>query len=186
VGQDLAASRVASNVSKAYEPSESLRSSRLRYWQGGVAGVGSGADAAPRGGDCNRRTAFRRRAAAGRRGVATRWRRAGRIDKLQRSVLAIGKVPKGTVTRLALLPGAELKLVIYVAPRGEPVPGEDWGGVTLPIVAGQRPAARELKVRLFGSVPRRGMQSRRSTGHAARRRLDESGFFRTGGAPADP
>jgi hypothetical protein len=40
-------------------------------------------------------------------------------------------------------------------------------------------------LRLFGSVSRRGMQSRRSTGHAARRGLAGSGLVRTGGAPAD-
>ena len=98
---------------------------------------------------------------------------------------SIGEVEKGNVTRLDLLQGAELKLVINVMPRSEPVRREDWGGLTLPVVIGQRPAARELKVWLFGALPQRSMRSCRSTGFAARPGVGESGFVRSGGAPAD-
>lgn len=77
---------------------------------------------------------------------------ADRIDRFDRTVLALGVLRKGDVVDLDWLPARGLVLCVNGQPKGEPFAGEAFYGAILKIFIGPDPVDKKLKAGLLGQV----------------------------------
>lgn len=77
---------------------------------------------------------------------------ADRIDRFDRTVLALGVLRKGDVVDLDWLPARGLVLSVNGQPKGEPFAGEAFYGAILKIFIGPDPVDKKLKAGLLGQV----------------------------------
>lgn len=85
-------------------------------------------------------------------GAAEREALAERIERFDRSVLALGVLKKGDVVDLDWLPGRGLVLSLNGQPRGEPFAGEAFYAAILKIFIGPDPVDKQLKAGLLGQA----------------------------------
>lgn len=77
---------------------------------------------------------------------------ADRIDRFDRTVLALGVLRKGDVVDLDWLPARGLVLSVNGQPKGEPFAGEAFYGAILKIFIGPDPVDKKLKAGLLGQA----------------------------------
>ena len=77
---------------------------------------------------------------------------AERIERFDRTVLALGVLKKGDVVDLDWLPARGLVLSVNGRPRGEPFAGEAFYGAILKIFIGPDPVDNKLKAGLLGQA----------------------------------
>ncbi len=75
---------------------------------------------------------------------------ADRIDRFDRTVLALGVLKKGDIVDLDWLPARGLVLSINGQPKGEPFSGEAFYAAILKIFIGPEPVDKKLKAGLLG------------------------------------
>ncbi len=83
---------------------------------------------------------------------AERTALADRIDRFDRTVLALGVLRKGDVVDLDWMPARGLVLSVNGQPRGEPFAGEAFYGAILKIFIGPDPVDEKLKAGLLGQA----------------------------------
>ena len=84
--------------------------------------------------------------------AAEREALADRIERFDRTVLALGVLKKGDVVDLDWLPARGLVLSVNGQPRGEPFAGEAFYGAILKIFIGPDPVDEKLKAGLLGQA----------------------------------
>lgn len=77
---------------------------------------------------------------------------ADRIERFDRTVLALGVLKKGDVVDLDWLPARGLVLGVNGRPRGEPFAGEAFYAAILKIFIGPDPVDKKLKAGLLGQA----------------------------------
>ena len=77
---------------------------------------------------------------------------ADRIDRFDRTVLALGVLKKGDAVDLDWVPARGLVLSVNGQPQGEPVAGEAFYAAILKIFIGSDPVDKKLKAGLLGQV----------------------------------
>ena len=73
-----------------------------------------------------------------------------RMDRFDELITAVGKVKKGDVVNLDLLPGRGLVFSLNGVVRGSPIPGDDLSAALLRIFIGDHPVDVALKAGLLG------------------------------------
>lgn len=84
--------------------------------------------------------------------AAERQALADRIDRFDRTVLALGVLKKGDAVDLDWLPGRGLVLSVNGQPKGEPFAGEAFYAAILKIFIGPDPVDKNLKAGLLGQA----------------------------------
>ncbi len=75
----------------------------------------------------------------------------GRVDELEKAMVALGEARKGSVIQLDYVPGTGTRITLAGKPVMRDVPGEDFFKALLKIWLGDKPADGDLRARLLGA-----------------------------------